>query len=254
MSRLAGSRILAAALAMLVGPGALLGKENGAGGHAAETSPVILVGFVGGFVHHDDLHHGPVFLAQHLRQQFPNDIYIQVFENRRRKMAYRTILGLLDRNHDGVLSDREKEHARIVLFGQSWGASSVVLLARDLDRAGIPVLLTVQVDSVAKPWEHDGPIPDNVAAAVNFYQPHGFLRGRREIRAANDSRTQILGNFRYDYHGMPAPCPGISWVERTFVPGHVYTDCDANLWGKVESVVRQRLDGQPGVAEAAAKP
>jgi hypothetical protein len=181
-------------------------------------------------------------LAKRMRHDFPNDAYVQVFENRHRNTAYRMILHLLDSNHDGVLSTDEKTQARIVLFGQSWGGSAVVLLARQLDHAGIPVALTVQVDSVAKPFQDDGVIPDNVAAAVNFYQPHGILHGRPLIRAADDSKTQILGNYLFDYKGTAVKCDGMPWFERTFIPGHMHTECDLNLWGQVESVVRQRLD------------
>ena len=81
-----------------------------------------------------------------------------------------SLFSLLDTNHDGVLSADEKSRARIILFGHSWGAAAAVMLARDLRREGIPVLLTVQVDSVAKMWQNDSIIPDNVAEAVNFYQ------------------------------------------------------------------------------------
>ena len=137
------------------------------------TSSYILIGFAGGFVRHDNPLHGPVHLAQKIQPELPSGSSIQIFENRHRKAAYKTILRLLDRNHDGVLSDLEKAQARIILFGHSWGASAAVSLSRDLARVGIPVLLTVQVDSVAKPWQDDKVIPDNVAEAVNFYQPHG---------------------------------------------------------------------------------
>ena len=167
------------------------------------TTPYILVGFAGGFVRHDDLHHGPVQLAERIRQGLPKNASIQVFENRHRKAAYKSIIELLDTNHDGILSDAEKAQAHIILFGHSWGASAVVMLARELDRAGIPVLLTVQVDSVAKPWQRDKVIPENVAAAVNFYQPHGLIHGRSQIVAADDSKTQILGNYRFDYQKDP---------------------------------------------------
>ena len=138
------------------------------------------------------LHHGPVKLAQRIRQDLPKGDFIQVFENRHRKAAYKSILRLLDSNHDGILSNQEKSRARIILFGHSWGASAVVLLSRELDRAGIPVLLTVQVDSVEKPWQRDKIIPDNVAEAVNFYQPHGLVHGRSLIMAARIRRRRFL--------------------------------------------------------------
>jgi pimeloyl-ACP methyl ester carboxylesterase len=207
----------------------------------------IVVGFVGGFVRHDNPHHGPVLLAERLRHEAPKGTYVRIFENRHRKTAYKTILQLLDRDHDGTLSDEEKAQARIILFGHSWGASAAVLLARELRRVGIPVLLTVQVDSVAKLWQHDGVIPQNVAAAVNFYQPHGLVHGRHEIVAADPSKTQILGNYRFDYKQEPVKCEGWSWYDRLVTPSHAESECDPHLWTQVENLVRQRLQPEAGI-------
>lgn len=214
------------------------------------TPSNIVIGFVGGFVRHDNLHHGPVKLAESIHRSAPKDAYVQVFENRHRKTAYSTILRLLDRNHDGVLSAEEKSQARIVLFGHSWGASAVVMLARELQRVGIPVLLTVQVDSVAKFWQRDGIIPANVATAVNFYQPHGFIRGRMEIAAADPARTQILGNYRFDYKKNPVTCEGTTWFGRAFMADHLESECDPQIWNQVADLVRQTMQATPGVLAA----
>lgn len=178
----------------------------------ATTPSNIVIGFVGGFVAHDNPHHGPVQLAQRIRQTVPKDTYVRVFENRRRKRAFDAIVRLLDTDHDGALSAEEKTRAHIILFGHSWGASAAVLLARDLRREGVPVLLTVQVDSVAKAWQNDAVIPDNVAEAVNFYQPHGMIHGRAQITAADPAKTEILGNYRIDYKKTPIECPEASWI------------------------------------------
>lgn len=214
------------------------------GGAVASLQPpqTIVVGFVGGFVRHDNSHHGPVIFADRLQRTAPKGSYIQVFENRHRHAAYKTIVGLLDRNHDGVLSEAEKEQARIILYGQSWGGSAAVVLARELGRAGIPVLLTVQVDSIRKLWQHDRIIPDNVVAAANFYQPNGIFHGVSEITAADPSRTEILGNFRFDYRQSPVSCEGYSWLERNITRTHMESECDPRLWSQVEDLVRQRLD------------
>jgi Alpha/beta hydrolase family len=216
---------------------------------AVESQPVsyqptatdIVIGFVGGFVAHDNPHHGPVQLAQRVRETLPPGTYIRVFENRHRKQAYSAVLHLLDANHDGALSSEEKARARIILFGQSWGASAAILLARDLRRQGVPVLLTVQVDSVAKFWQNDSVIPDNVVEAVNFYQTHGPVHGRRRIVAADSSKTEILGNYLIDYRKNPVRCPDASWVDRFFTPGHMQTECDPHLWSEIAGMVRQRL-------------
>ena len=251
MPRLARCQILVAALVICAAARPLLMAADGAiASRPPATVSYILVGFAGGFVRHDNPHHGPVRLAQRIRQNLPKGDSIQVFENRHRKAAYKTILRLLDSNHDGVLSNQEKSQARIILFGHSWGASAVVLLSRELDRAGIPVLLTVQVDSIAKPWQSDKVIPDNVAAAANFYQPHGLLHGRAQITADNDSKTQILGNYRFDYQKEPVQCVGGSWFQRVFTPSHLQSQCDPRLWTQVVSLVRQRMDPQPGIVAA----
>ena len=205
------------------------------------VSSNIVIGFVGGFVRHDDPHHGPVQLAQQIARTVPKDTYVRVFENRRRKQAYDAILRLLDTNRDGVLSAEEKSRARIILFGHSWGAAAAVLLARDLRQEGIPVLLTVQVDSVAKVWQNDSVIPDNVAEAVNFYQPHGIVHGRKQITAANPARTEILGNYRMDYRKNPVACEEYSWWNHVFTPGHMQSECDPHLWSKIENLVHERL-------------
>jgi hypothetical protein len=201
----------------------------------------IVIGFVGGFVAHDDRHHGPVKFAEQIQRTNSKDTYVQVFENRRRKQAYAAVLRLLDTNRDGFLSAEEKARARIILFGHSWGASAAVSLARELRREGIPVLLTVQIDSVAKIWQNDSVIPDNVAVAVNFYQPHGILHGRKQITAADPAKTEILGNYLVDYEKNPIQCPEASWAERFFTPGHVESECDPHTWSQIETMVRQRL-------------
>ena len=208
----------------------------------------ILVGFAGGFVRHNNPHHGPVQLAQRLRREAPAGTYVEVFENRRRKKAYKTVLRLLDSNHDGKLSEEEKTQAHVILFGHSWGGSAVVLLARELDHAGVPVLLTVQVDSVAKPWQQDEVIPDNVAAAVNFYQSHGLIHGRSEIKAEDGTKTQILGNYRFDYREHPVQCEASSWFDRTFTPSHMQSQCDPQIWNRVDDLVRERIEPAPTLA------
>jgi hypothetical protein len=208
----------------------------------------IVIGFVGGFVHADNPHHGPVQLAQRIRKSAPPTTYVRVFENRHRRQAHDLILRLLDSNHDGVLSDEERSRARIVIFGHSWGASAAVQLARDLRHQQVPVLLTVQVDSVAKLWQNDSVIPDNVAEAVNFYQTDGIVHGRRRIVAADPSRTRILGNYQVDYRKNPIQCPGYSWLDHVFTPGHMQSECDRQLWSQIQTMVEQHISPQPTTA------
>jgi len=204
---------------------------------ASSATPMIVVGFVGGFVGHDDLRHSEVQLAQRLRVAHPDHLRIATFENWHRKAAHRTILRWLDTDEDGELSDAEKRSARIVLFGHSWGGAAVISLARELQRESIPVLLTVQVDSIAKPGQDDRVVPANVARAVNFYQTRGLLHGRPRITAADPARTEILGDFFFDYNEMPAECSQYPWLTRHLFPGHTAIECDPHVWSQIESLI-----------------
>jgi hypothetical protein len=147
----------------------------------------------------------------------------------------------LDVNHDGVLSSDEKQKARIILFGHSWGASETVTLARKLEQDGVPVLLTIQVDSVAKIGQNDQVIPANVKEAVNFFQPSGLVHGQRQIRAADPARTQIVGNYRFDYKENRLACQSYPWFNRIFIKSHTQIECDPKVWSQVESLIYSKL-------------
>ncbi|MGD0403666.1 MAG: hypothetical protein ABSB66_10745 [Candidatus Acidiferrales bacterium] len=209
-------------------------------------SPVIVIGFVGGFVRRNNYVHSEVQLAARLRQDYSSGVYVEVFENHRGKFAYDKILQLLDTDDTGKLTPEQKQNARIILYGHSWGASEAITLARKLESDGIPVLLTVQVDSVEKLGEADGVIPANVAQAANFYQPDGRPHGRAEIRAADPSRTRIIGNFRFDYKAHPVTCYGdYSWWDRNLSLTHTEIECDPQVWNRVEALIRADLPSPP---------
>jgi pimeloyl-ACP methyl ester carboxylesterase len=216
-------------------PGPVTPIENRA------TPPVMVIGFVGGFVKHDAHAHSTVQVVEHLRNEYREGVYVQSFANRHRDQAYKEILRRLDGDKDGTLSAEEKHNARIVIFGHSWGASETVTLARRLERDGIPVLLTIQVDSVAKVGQNDSVIPANVGQAINFYQPDGIIHGRPQIRAADPLRTEILGNFRYEYSAKPISCEGYPWFDRILVKAHTEIECDPKVWSQVESLIYKKL-------------
>lgn len=206
-----------------------------------DNSVAIVIGFVGGMVQHNDAIHSEVQLAARLRNECVPAVEVRMFENRRGARAEREIKRLLDVDHDGELSANEKRNARIAIYGHSWGASESIAVARALGREGIPVLLTVQVDSIAKPGENDELIPANVVRAANFYQGRGLLHGRRRIHAADGSRTQILGNFQFDYKRNSVDCPGYPWYARLLMKPHIEIESDPDVWRQVESLIRLNL-------------
>lgn len=216
---------------------------------ATAASPVIVIGFVGGWVRHDNLAHAEVQLAASLQKAYPVGAHVEAFENANGRKALKKIIGLLDANQDGHLSAAEKQDARIILYGHSWGASEAVTLARELGDEGIPVLLTIQVDSVAKRHENDALIPSNVAQAANFYQPNGLVHGQNKITAVDPSRTKIIGNFKFNYRTSRYSCSDYPWYDRVLANAHTQIECDPNVWKQVDSLIRQYLpQAQPSEA------
>jgi pimeloyl-ACP methyl ester carboxylesterase len=214
---------------------------------AAKTPvpPAIVIGFVGGYVSSDNIHHAEVQLAATLRKAYPAGVDVETYQNHHYEDAHQRILTLLDVDHDGKLSPEAKKAARIVLYGHSWGAAAVLALARELNVDEIPVRLTIQVDSVASFHQNDSVIPPNVEKAVNFYQPHGKLHGQKEITAADPERTKIIGNFEFDYSKDPIKCKGYPWWDRYFANPHTEIECDPKVWAQIEDMVRAELPPSP---------
>jgi hypothetical protein len=201
----------------------------------------IIIGFVGGFVRSDDMNHPEVQFAAHLREAYPSEVHAEVFENHDGTHALRRVLQLLNEDGDGVLTSHEKERASIIIYGHSWGASQVVTLARDLGRMGIPVSLTIQLDSVHKPGHEDAVIPPNVRNAVNFYQTKGFIHGRSRIRASDQKRTNIIGNFQMAYQDRQINCDNYPWLARHLNRGHHEIENDPRVWEQISSLIDSEL-------------
>jgi hypothetical protein len=212
--------------------------------------PVIVIGFVGGFIKHDNLVHSEVQLAARLRKAYPTGVDVETFESYHGEKARERILSLLDANHDGILTSAEKQNGRIIIYGHSWGGSEAIALASKLEKDGIPVLLTIQVDSISKIHQNDAVIPANVAQAANFYQPDGLLHGQSEIRAADPARTIIIGNFRFDYKGSPYKCTQYPWYDRIFGKSHTQIECDPGVWKQAEALIRSKLPSTGGKVTA----
>jgi len=219
-------------------------NRNAASAEAFPQPPAIVIGFVGGFVHNDAKGHKEVQLAADLRKDYPSGVDVEIFANHLERSAYQEILRLLDTDHNGKLSADEKRNAHIVLYGHSWGASQAIATARTLQKDGIPVLLTIQVDSVRKPGEDDTLIPSNVGQAINFYQLDGFLHGESRILASDPQHTEILGNFQSNYKTTQVNCDGYPWYARLFMKPHIEIESDPGVWNKVESLIRSKLPSQ----------
>jgi pimeloyl-ACP methyl ester carboxylesterase len=210
---------------------------------------VIVIGFVGGFVSRNDTKHPEVQFAAYLRDRYPL-IHAEVFGNHHGRKALDQVVRLLDADHDGIISPTEKEGSTVIIYGHSWGASETVAFARELGRRDIPVALTVQIDTIAKPGHRASPISSNVTRAINFYQTEGPLHGAPEIVAFDPARTTVLGNLRMTYENRPINCDNYSWYSRTLNKPHHEIENDFRVWDQVASLIDSDLSGTPSIAAA----
>ena len=197
----------------------------------------IIFGFVGGFVKPNDTKHPEVLFAKHVQNRYGAGVHVGIFGNHEGTKAIEDLTLFLDKNKDRFLSADEKERTKIILFGHSWGASQVLSFARELQTRGIPVALTIQVDSVKKFGQNDHTVPANVARAVNFYQRKGFTPGQSLIVPADATRTNILGNFQMKYESHQVNCDNYRWLSRVFNKAHHQIENDPQIWDKIASLI-----------------
>ena len=204
------------------------------------SNEVLILGFNGGREPWNNDRYCVRRLALRLRSINLSNVHVETVENKKRSLAIELITNAFDRNHDGKLDPEECASAKLILYGQSFGAAAVVKLARQLRKIDVPVMLTVQVDSIGL---DDAIIPSNVARAANLYQRNGwFIRGEPEIRAEEPTKTTIIGNFKYDYSRSKIDISKVSWMKKSFRIAHTRMEHDADAWGKVEELIMDSIN------------
>ncbi len=204
-----------------------------------KENQTLVLGFLGGRESWNNPRRNVRRLALKLRAQYPDAVQVETVENKKRHLAIELIRRSFDRNHDGQLDAQERAGVRLILYGHSFGGAAVVKLARQLDQMGVPVMLMVQVDSVGR---NDRIIPANVARAANLFQRNGwFIRGEPEIRAEDPARTEIIGNFEFDYRNKKIDLSEVSWMKKMFRSTHTRMDFDPAVWGMVEEMIVKEI-------------
>lgn len=200
-----------------------------------QNNEILILGFMGGREPWNNNERSVRRLALKLRSTYSRDIWVETVENKKRTLAIELIRNAVDGNRDGKLDDKERASIRLILYGQSFGGAAVVKLARQLQKMGVPVFLTVQVDSVGR---GDRVIPSNVLRAANLFQSNGwFIQGEPEIRAEDQTRTTIIGNFKFDYAHKKIDISRVSWGKKAFRIAHTKMEYDPEVWDKVEELI-----------------
>ena len=200
-----------------------------------EGEDFLILGFMGGGEPWDNHKRGARKLALKLRLMNLPGVHVETVENKKRDLAIELIRKAFDGNQDGALDKSERAAVRLVLYGQSFGGAAVVKLARQLQKMDVPVLLTVQVDSVGI---GDAVIPSNVSLAANLFQRNGWIiRGEPAIHPEDPVKTQIITNLEFDYRSKDIDLSEVSWLKRIFRTAHTKMDFDPDVWSEVEKIV-----------------
>ena len=226
---------------------------------ASDEAPVsarglIVIGFLGGFAKDGDTKHPEVWFGAYIRELYPSAAKVSVISNHQWRRAMSDVLQLLDTDQNGILTATEKRQAKIIIYGHSWGASETATFAKELERLGIPVLLTIQIDIVPKPGQQPILIPPNVEAAINFFQSEGegLMHGRSEVVAEDPGRTEIIGNVHMTYDNQHVDCRNYPWLARTFNKPHHQIENDARVWKQVAFIIDSRLSSLRSPTDQAA--
>jgi hypothetical protein len=204
-----------------------------------QNKAILIIGFLGGREPWDNDKRPVRKLALKLRSLNLPEVYVETVENKKRDLALQLIENAFDRNRDGQFDEQERASARLILYGQSFGGAAVVKLAQQVKQLGIPILLTVQVDSVGR---GDQLIPANVKRAANLYQRNGLIiKGEKEIRAEAPDQTLILANTQFDYHNKKIDISEVSWTKKIFRVAHTKMEYDPEVWTKVEELIMNEI-------------
>ena len=201
----------------------------------------IILGFLGGFESWDDESRGVRKLAIKIDAMKLPNVHVETLENRKLELAIKFIQNTFDHNQNGFLDDWERNSARIILYGHSLGGAAVVEISHELKRMGVPILLTVQIDSVGLVYE-DHIIPSNVKRAANLFQNDGWiLQGEHKIEPEDPNKTKVLANIRFDYRDKNVDMSSLSWERRLFSTPHAKMDADPEVWATVEQMILSEI-------------
>ena len=202
---------------------------------------LLVVGFLGAWEEWDNDKRSVRKVALSLRERGIPGLHVETADNHSRKTVLKFIREALDTNRNRKVEPEEARAAQLIFYGQSFGGAAAVKLARELEKLGVPVRLTVQVDSVGK---DDDRIPGNVSRALNLFQRDpGPVWGENKIKAVDPSRTKILGNVQFTYLFRDVDMSDYPKAARRLGLAHWKMDNDPVVWTMVETAILAEAAG-----------
>jgi hypothetical protein len=153
---------------------------------------IIYLGVVGALEMSNNSHSGLVQIRETLSLPAYTDVCAKTFSPYVWRSGLHYVLKHFP-SHPGLLTQEELDRSpKVILVGHSMGGWAVVSVARNLKSKGIPVELSIQVDSVGIT---DQTVPSNVKAAAIFHARDILtFMTTKKIRAEEHSQTRLVAN------------------------------------------------------------
>lgn len=153
---------------------------------------IVYLGVVGALELANNSRSGVVQIREALSQPAYPDVCARTFSPYVWRSGLRYVLRHFP-SHPGLLTQQELERApKVILVGHSMGGWAIVSVARQLKSKGIPVELSIQVDSVGIT---DQTLPNNVKAAAIFHARDILMfMTTKTLKAEEPAQTKLIAN------------------------------------------------------------
>ncbi len=155
---------------------------------------IIYLGFVGALETSGNKHSGVVQIRDILQTKEYSDVCAKSFSPYSWTDGRDWLLHYFP-SHDGPLTPEELQQApKVILVGHSMGGWAMLSVARDLRSREIPVVLTIQVDSVGLT---DHTIPRNVKSAAIFHANDVLVfMTTKTVKREDPNYTKMVADIR----------------------------------------------------------
>jgi len=211
----------------------------------------LIVGFLAKYQETADKRQPDTAMATRLRALNLPGVFVETAGESRYGDVFKLILATTGRDAKGRCEPAGCRDVRIILYGYLRGAEEMAKVERRLGSLGVPVALVVGLTNIGA---CEGTIPANVARAANICLDLRWVdHGRKQVRAEDPAKTQILANLRTSSDGRWLDISKAAQPDAKEWPRDPYLEFDPIAWNHAEDFILDELH-RAGIPGAPASP
>lgn len=215
------------------------------------SGSTLIVGFLAKFEENGDKREPGNMLAVRLRALQLPGVYIETAGDSSYGDALKLVLAAAGRNSQGACAPQGCRDVRFIFYGYLHGAEEMLKATRKLGSHGLPVALAVELTNAGA---CGGTIPSNVARAADICLDQRWAdHGRKQVRAEDPAKTQILANLRTSTAGRWLDISEATQPDPKDWPREPYLEFDPIAWNHAEDFILDELH-RAGIPGAPAPP